>query len=117
MTVLLGWNWLSVMPAEEHSIRYQGELRQKAWRTYQDNGGSEGEREEDRSMWWRRGGNSYWLAATIISRFDTNRNGRLEVTEVKELGMPVGQIDINLDGELSREEMYSYLEPIQKRSR
>ena len=91
-----------------------GELRQKAWRTYQDNGGSEGEREEDRSMWWRRGGNSYWLAATIISRFDTNRNGRLEVTEVKELGMPVGQIDINLDGELSREEMYSYLEPIQK---
>ena len=77
--------------------------------------GSEGERRGS-ITWWRREGNSYWLAATIISRFDTNRNGRLEVTEVKELGMPVGQIDINLDGELSREEMYSYLEPIQKKS-
>jgi len=89
------------------------ELRQKAWRTYPSKQDGTGER-EDRTEWWRRGGNSYWLAATIVSRFDTNRNGRLEVLEVKELGMPVGQIDIDRDGELSREEMFAYLEPIQK---
>lgn len=90
------------------------ELRQKAWRTYQNEGNASRGRQEDSSMWWRRGGNSYWLAATIISRFDVNRNGRLEVHEVKELGMPVGQIDVDRNGELTREEMFDYLEPIQK---
>lgn len=90
------------------------ELRQKAWRTYQNEGNASRARQEDSSMWWRRGGNSYWLAATIISRFDVNRNGRLEVHEVKELGMPVGQIDVDRNGELTREEMFDYLEPIQK---
>ena len=90
------------------------ELRQKAWRTYQNEGNGSRGREEDSSMWWRRGGNSYWLSATIISRFDVNRNGRLEVHEVKELGMPIGQIDVDRDGELTREEMFDYLEPIQK---
>jgi subtilisin-like proprotein convertase family protein/Ca2+-binding EF-hand superfamily protein len=90
------------------------ELRQKAWRTYQSGNDTPRRREEDSSSWWRRGGNSFWLAATIISRFDVNRNGRLEVQEAKELGMPVGQIDINRDGELSRDEMFAYLEPIQK---
>ena len=35
------------------------ELRQKAWRTYQNEGNGSRGREEDSSMWWRRGGNSY----------------------------------------------------------
>ena len=90
------------------------ELRQKAWRTYQGRDRSSWEEKEDQSQWWRRGGSSYWLSATIVSRFDANRNGRLEVSEVNELGLPVGQIDIDRDGEVSREEMFNYLDPIQK---
>lgn len=90
-----------------------GELRQKAWRSNPEDE-DKSERKEDRTEWWRRGGSHYWLSATIVSRFDTNRNGRLEVSEAKEMGMPVGQIDINRDGEISRDEMLTYLEPLQK---
>lgn len=90
------------------------ELRQKAWR-----GGSEirsVERESDNgedSRWWRRG-NDYWLTAGVIERFDLNKNGRLEASEAITTGLPITQIDINRDGELSREELYAHLSELQR---
>ena len=65
---------------------------------------------------WRRRGSSNWLSSSVLERFDANRNGLLEAHESKELGMPVGQIDLNLDGELSRDELQAYLAPLQEQA-
>ncbi len=92
------------------------ELRQKEWRTSDRSRSYSRDRDDDndrRRDWWRRGSSS-WLSSTVLERFDTNRNWRLESHESKELGLPVGQIDLNLDGELSRDELQAYLEPLQE---
>ncbi|MEO1524353.1 MAG: proprotein convertase P-domain-containing protein [Planctomycetota bacterium] len=94
-----------------------GELMRKAWRT----GGEirwpgrddEDENRRGRDDWWRRGGDKYWLTASILSRFDRNRNGRLEATETTELGFATGPVDANRDGELSREELFAYTKGLQ----
>jgi subtilisin-like proprotein convertase family protein/Ca2+-binding EF-hand superfamily protein len=91
------------------------ELRQKAWRTgsgIRTSGRDEDERREE-SQWGRRGGSRYWLTASVLGRFDRNRNGRLEGDEAQGLGIPVSRIDADLDGELSREELYSFLSALQ----
>ena len=94
-----------------------GELMRKAWRTggeirWDDNekGGDDRRRRDD---WWRRGGDKYWLTASILSRFDRNRNGRLEADETNGLGFPTGPIDANRDGELSRDELFAYIKDLQ----
>ena len=73
-------------------------------------------RREDSSQWWRKGGNSYWLTASILSRFDANRNGRLDTTESKSLGLPTAQIDVNRDGDLARDELHAFLNEVQQQS-
>ena len=73
-------------------------------------------RRDDSSQWWRRGGNSYWLTAGILGRFDENKNGRLDSTEYKSLGLPTAQIDVNRDSELTRDELYAFLSEIQEES-
>ncbi|WP_436716855.1 proprotein convertase P-domain-containing protein [Roseiconus lacunae] len=75
-----------------------------------DRGNSE---ERERRDWYRRGGNRYWLTASILGRFDENQNGRLEMNETIDLGIPFGAIDANSDGELSREELFAYMEDLQ----
>lgn len=93
------------------------ELRKKEWRT----GGeirpvdSDRQRRTD-SRWWRSRGNSAWLTASVMERFDANENGRLEIQETQTLGLPTSQIDIDRDGELSRQELQAYLEPLQEES-
>ncbi len=67
----------------------------------------------DDSRWWMRGGSRTWLTASMMSRFDANRNGRLEAGETANLGMPIGRIDIDLDGEISRDELQTHLEQLQ----
>ena len=62
---------------------------------------------QDSSQWWRRGGSRYYLTATVLGRFDKNRNGRLEKDETVSLGFPPGKIDIDRDGVLSRDELTS----------
>ena len=92
------------------------ELRQKEWRTNDRSPSYSRGRDDDddrRREWWRRG-SSAWLSSSVLERFDANRNGRLEPHESKEIGLPVGQIDLNLDGELSRDELQAYLEPLQE---
>ncbi len=95
-----------------------GELIQKAQRV----GGMGIERanskreDDDRgdSSWWRRGGSNSWLAASMLGRFDADRNGRLELKETTTLGLPVGRIDIDRDGQLSRSELQAYLTELQE---
>lgn len=74
------------------------------------------QRDEQESDWrrWRRGGSETWLAASVMSRFDTNRNGRLEASEAQALGIPMGTIDIDRDGTLSRQELQAYFDRMQQ---
>ena len=69
---------------------------------------------QDSSQWWRRGGSRYYLTATVLGRFDKNRNGRLEKDETVSLGFPPGKIDIDRDGVLSRDELTTYLTALQE---
>lgn len=90
------------------------ELRRKSWRT----GGevrpsSRDDQRRKESDWWRKGGSNAWLTASVLGRFDANRNGRLEQAETQNLGLPISQIDIDRDGELSREELQKYLMALQ----
>jgi subtilisin-like proprotein convertase family protein len=68
---------------------------------------------QESSQWWRRG-SQYYLTATVLGRFDKNRNGRLEKDETVSLGFPPGKIDIDRDGVLSREELHAYLLELQE---
>ena len=68
---------------------------------------------DESNQWWRRG-REYYLTSTVLGRFDKNRNGRLEKDETVSLGFPPGKIDIDRDGELSREELHAYLMELQE---
>jgi len=68
---------------------------------------------QESSQWWSRG-TEYYLTATVLSRVDKNRNGRLEKDETVSLGFPPGKIDIDRDGVLSREELHAYLLGLQE---
>ncbi|HIM29590.1 MAG TPA: calcium sensor EFh, partial [Planctomycetes bacterium] len=60
------------------------QLGKSAWRASSSNRTSsrdEREQERDQSQWWRRGGSGTWLTASVLGRFDANRNGRLESGE------------------------------------
>ncbi len=93
-----------------------GELIRKAVRTGTGVRPSEPERSERRDdwQWWRRGGSGYRLTASVLGRFDANRNGRLEQQEAVLLGIPPGRIDVDQDGELSRDELHNYLVDLQQ---
>ncbi|KAA5544700.1 calcium sensor EFh [Roseiconus nitratireducens] len=94
-----------------------GELIQRARRVGNGIRPSVDEDDDDdrrrRSRWSRSGGSKYWLTAGVLDRFDANRNGQLESDEVVDLGMPAGQIDIDRDGVLSRDELFAYLSDLQ----
>ncbi|WP_146530835.1 proprotein convertase P-domain-containing protein [Novipirellula artificiosorum] len=62
----------------------------------------------DDSQWWR-GGSRYYLTATILGRFDSNKNGRLDANEAARIGIPMGRMDVDRDGELSRDELTTFL--------
>jgi len=111
---------LSVMELTQRYARRRllqddvGELMQKAIRTggeIRDSGKEP--RREDSSRWWRDGGSDYWLTSSMLDRFDRNRNGRLEYEEAQRLGIPVGQIDADRNGEITREELFVYLSELQ----
>ncbi|NQV27862.1 MAG: proprotein convertase P-domain-containing protein, partial [Rhodopirellula sp.] len=92
-----------------------GELVQKARRTGSEiRSSTDKSKRDDRSQWVRQGGNKYWLTASVISRFDVNKNGRLEPDEVHHLGLPIGQIDVDRDGELTRDELFAHFTQLQK---
>ncbi|EMI57725.1 proprotein convertase P-domain-containing protein [Rhodopirellula sallentina] len=61
-----------------------------------------------------RGGSTHWLSSSILGRFDQDRNGKIDRTESVKLGMPVAEIDIDRDSEISREELHHYLEQLQE---
>ncbi len=63
--------------------------------------------------WWRRGGSNQWLSASVMSRFDLNRDGRLQEQEAQSLGIPMGRMDIDRNGDISRDELQSFLKALQ----
>ena len=67
----------------------------------------------DQSQYYRRSSSRYYLTATVLSRFDKNKNGRLEANEATSLGIPFGRIDTNRDGELSRDELQAHFAALQ----
>ncbi|MEM6688982.1 MAG: proprotein convertase P-domain-containing protein [Planctomycetota bacterium] len=69
-----------------------------------------------RSEWWRSGGDRFWLAAAVMGRFDKNDNGRLEPEESANIGIPAGSIDIDGDGEISRDELFTHFKDLQDQS-
>jgi Ca2+-binding EF-hand superfamily protein/subtilisin-like proprotein convertase family protein len=68
---------------------------------------------QDSSQYWRRGGTRYYLTASVMGRFDANRNGRLEASEALSLGIPMGKIDADRNGELSRDEVQAHFFALQ----
>ncbi|TWT50584.1 EF hand [Rubripirellula amarantea] len=91
------------------------ELVQRAKRVGNGIESSDPEREERRNPneWWQRGGKSTWLTATLMGRFDRNRNGRLESNETIAMGLPISQMDLDRNGELSREELHAHVSTMQ----
>lgn len=69
---------------------------------------------DDQSRSRPRGRSSSWLSYSLLSRFDKNRDGRLEPSESVNLGMPVGEIDTDRSGEITREELSRYVEAMEE---
>ena len=90
--------------------RWSMEFRKKDWRTESEARGSRERNERrDDSQWWRRGGSDFWLTASLMGRFDSNKNGRLEEREAEGLEIAMARVDTNRDGELTREELFAYI--------
>ncbi len=68
---------------------------------------------DNNRRWDRDRSSRYYLTSSVLERFDLNRSGRLEEAEAIELGLPVGRIDVDRDGELSRQELTAYLTELQ----
>lgn len=88
-----------------------GELAQKARRERSASSLSDRDRDsrERRSDWWRSSRGNTVLAVSLLRRFDADRNWRLTGDELKDLGLPVEQIDRDQDGEIAGEELNQYL--------
>lgn len=91
------------------------QLNKDAWKVSRDSRRASDERDRRRedSRWRAEGGTKYYLTASVLGRFDRNRNGRLELEEAQGLGVPIGRIDVDRNGELSREELLAYLSEAQ----
>ncbi len=72
-----------------------------------------GERDDEGRSLWRRNGTNYWLAGSLMERFDENRNGRLDQGEAVDLNISFGQLDVDRDGEISRTELFEYTSALQ----
>ena len=73
------------------------------------------EREQKpRSEWWRKEGNKSWLTASLMGRFDSNRNGTLEFTEASAIGIPVNRMDMDSDGVVTRDELQGLVTMMQE---
>ena len=73
---------------------------------------SKKERRDD-DQWWRNGGKTTWLTASMMGRFDANRNGRLEEDEVVRTGIPMDSVDLDNDGEVTRDELHVLITQMQ----
>lgn len=89
-----------------------GELARRSRRVGNDLEASRKRRTDD-SQWWRKGGSNFWLTASLMGRFDANRNGRLELSETESLGIPAAKLDTDGDGEISRDEMFAIVKLMQ----
>jgi Ca2+-binding EF-hand superfamily protein len=89
------------------------QLGKTAWRARESKRSGQDDRERNNSQWWRKGGSGTWLTASVLGRFDKNKNGRLELQESQQLGVPSARIDIDRNGEISREELQAFLTGLQ----
>ncbi|MEL7336615.1 MAG: calcium sensor EFh [Planctomycetota bacterium] len=74
------------------------------------------QRYRDDGQWWIKGGNDYWLTASLMGRFDENRDGQLSGSEIEKLNLPVARLDTNTDNVLTREELFEYVQQMQRAS-
>jgi subtilisin-like proprotein convertase family protein/Ca2+-binding EF-hand superfamily protein len=70
----------------------------------------------DESQWWKSGGSTFWLTASLMGRFDANKNGRLEIAETRAFGLPAEQIDTDGDGEIVRDELFALVKLMQEQA-
>ena len=82
--------------------RIGGEFRQQ-----------QNEQRSERSRYSRGGSPNTWLTSGMMGRFDTNKNGRLEEGEMRNAGLPTRTVDLNQDGEVSREELQVLVDQLQ----
>lgn len=54
------------------------------------------------------------LSYDLLSRFDRNRNRLLDGDEIKQLGLPVDEVDKNGNGNITREELQQYMAQMQE---
>lgn len=62
--------------------------------------------------WYRSGGPEVRLTFSILERFDRNRDGKLTGEEIILVGIPQAELDGDLDGEVSRDELYQAMKAI-----
>jgi len=74
------------------------------------------DKREDRSQWWRKGGTDFWLTAAVFGRYDENKNSLLDLSETEKLGIPITKIDLDRNGEVTREELHVYMANLQMQS-
>ena len=68
----------------------------------------------DRSRYSRsRSSPNTWLTSSMIDRFDANRNGRLEESEMRKAGLPTRTVDQDQDGMVTREELQVLVDQLQ----
>src|SRR5690606_2299231 len=48
-------------------------------------------------------------AASVIERYDFNRNNQLEPQEMASVGIPIAKVDFNRDGAVDQDELARYL--------
>lgn len=88
------------------------ELVQRARRT-ESMERSRDDRRDDSRSWYRNSGSRNYLTASLLARFDVNRNGRLDANESESLGVPLARLDIDRDGELTRDELHAYVSTLE----
>lgn len=56
----------------------------------------------------------YLLTSGLLDRFDADRSGQLEARETLEMNLPIGQIDLDNNDIITRDELFSYVQALQE---
>lgn len=91
------------------------EFRKQEWRSSATASDNRNRNQRERS-WYSRGGSDTWLTASMLGRFDANRNGQLEIQETHDLGIPIRAIDLDRDNVITRDELLAHIKVLQEQA-